>query len=355
MHIAVIRETHRVGKMALSPGEYVIEDINAAELLARDLCRLREPDVTVRSFDSSLDWNGKRILLVRPGGFGDLLFLTPCIAEIKRRWPQSIVNVACFPQYRDALEGNPDVDAFEEYPVAVCAFDSYDAHVWLENYIERDPKAKEIHVIDLLSERLGLEVSDTSDKRMRFHLTAEEMAAALERYPRNSKKRAGIQVFSSSPVRSYPPKLTVETARELMRRGWELFLFGSPGQVNSDSGPGIVNLTQRQPPASFRESAAILKTCDVCIAPDSSLCHIAGILEIPTVALYGSFPWQLRTAYAPSIYAINGHGPCAPCFHHSRGGQVFPEGKPCALTGECNVLGSIEPRRIVAKVEALFE
>lgn len=351
MYIAVVHESFREGAFGMDKGEFLMEDVNAAELLANGLVRLKEPSIEMKSFDASADWNGRKILFVRPGGFGDLLFLTPCLAEIKRRWPGAIIHVACFPAYRGALIGNANVGSFEKYPVSVQSFRSYDAHVWLEGFIEKDPDAKKIHVVDLLAERLGIEIKN---KQMQFFLMPEEIAMAHERYPRR-RKRVGVQFFASSPVRSYPAKLMVETCRGLMKQGWDVFLFGSPGQINSDSGPGLVNLTQRNPPVTFRESAAILKTCDVCIAPDSALCHVAGALDIPTVALYGPFPWQLRTAYAPSVHAISGHGACSPCFHHSRGWQVLPKGKPCSLSGECDVLGTIEPRRIISKVEALCQ
>lgn len=351
MYIAVAHESFSKGSLHMDAGEFLLEDINAGELLANGVVRLKKPNVELKPFDASLDWNGRKILFVRPGGFGDLLFLTPCLAEIKRRWPQAIINVACFSTYQDALSGNPDVDAFEQYPIPIGVFQSYDAHVWLEGFIEKDPDSQKIHVIDLLAKRLGIEIDD---KRMRFFLQPEEIALAQERYPRR-KKRVGVQFFASSPVRSYPAKLMVKACRELMQQGWEVFLFGATGQINSDDGPGLVNLTKRTPPVTFRESAAILKTCDACIAPDSALCHVAGALGVPTVALYGPFPWQLRTAYALSVHAISGHGACAPCFHHSRGWQVFPKGKPCSLSGECNVLGTIEPRRIVAKVKSLCQ
>jgi heptosyltransferase-2 len=116
----------------------------------------------------------------------------------------------------------------------------------------------------------------------------------------------------------------------------------------------LVNLTQLPEPPNFRQSAALLATCDAVVAPDSALCHLAGALNLPTVALYGPFPWALRTAYALRTVALSGHGPCAPCFHHERAGEVWPEGKPCAKSGRCEVLATIEPERILAKLEKML-
>jgi ADP-heptose:LPS heptosyltransferase len=100
---------------------------------------------------------------------------------------------------------------------------------------------------------------------------------------------------------------------------------------------------------TFAQSAGVLAQCDVVLAPDSAIAHLAGALKLPTVALYGSFPWQARTAYAPTIRALQVSMACAPCYWHGRG-SAFPSHGPCARTGRCEVLAQIEPQRVVREV-----
>ena len=45
-------------------------------------------------FNLNLDYNGKTICLLRGGGFGDLLMLTPLIRELKNRWSTCEIHVA---------------------------------------------------------------------------------------------------------------------------------------------------------------------------------------------------------------------------------------------------------------------
>jgi ADP-heptose:LPS heptosyltransferase len=341
--------------LKLPAGKYLAENINTGEFMAREWCIAWCPDgVEYKPFGPSQDWNGKSVLFVRPGGYGDLLFLTPCFAEIKRRWPGVKIKVACFDHYFDIYGDNPDVDGLISYPVSVDAWNTFDAQVWLENSIEIGPEGRTKHVVDLYAERLGLEIED---KRMKYFITMDERLTAFNDFPRQltmfgtkKKPRVGIQISASGPSRTYPH--TKDVAVALWKAGWEVFMFGFPGEVETDSPSGVVNFTKlRGSGATFRESCAALATCDVCVAPDSALCHVAGALGVPTVALYGPFPWKLRTTYAPKTFALNGNGACAPCFWHQRGGQLFPPHGPCAKTGRCEVLAGIDPDRVVAEVE----
>src|SRR2546425_317892 len=124
MHIVTITVPNPLGMPV--GGSYLSEDVNAGEMLSRGWCRVEHAGVTVKKFDPALDWTGRKILFVRPGGFGDLLFMTPTFAELKRRFPALEIYVACFERYRGALENNPDVTGFLSYPVPVDQWDGFD-------------------------------------------------------------------------------------------------------------------------------------------------------------------------------------------------------------------------------------
>lgn len=360
MHVATVTEKNPLG---LAPGEYVCEDVSAGQMLANGWAEsVSKKELKGRPFDDKLGWDERRILFVRPGGFGDLLFLTPTIAEIKRRFPKVQIYVACFDRFKPVLLNNPDVTDVISYPVPlseireqkedaeVCWHD-FDAIIWLEGIIEKNPEALNTHAVDLIAKRCAL---DLTDRRMRYFVTKEELAAAITEFPKKSErdKRVGIQMTASGHCRMYPHML--EVAKKLWMDGREVFLFGGPGEIKTNEPDGIVNLMMLG--KSFRESCAILMTCDVLVAPDSALTHVAGALNIPCVALYGPFPWTLRTAYAPKTFALQGQGACAPCFHHALPGRhQFPLHGPCNKTGRCEVLGSIKPERVIREVEKKLE
>ena len=131
-----------------------------------------------------------------------------------------------------------------------------------------------------------------------------------------------------------------------------MYLMGSPGQFQAGGDSAVVNLAQHG--LTFRQSAAFLESCDCFFGPDSSLLHAAGALDVPAVGVFGAYPWKLRTAYYTSVVAIQGIDGCslAPCFHqdHSWTG-TFPANGPCMQTGQCSVLVSIDPKRVIAKIK----
>lgn len=332
------------------PGKYIAETVNTGEFLAQGWCDEVHTmsEGLIIPFDPAKDWNDKEILVERPGGYGDILFLTPALHQIKTQWPCANITVACLPRFNAILHNNPDVATLQPYPLPAYLWSTYDAHIWLENYIENNPLAHSMHPIDILSERLSLVIAD---KRMRYHATLEEQAVAREVFQRTTKKRVGVQLQASSICRSYPDIAGICAA--LHFAGYEVFMFGAEGSLKMheswENKPDLVNLTARG--LSFRQSCAVLTTCDALVAPDSALCHVAGALDIPCVALFAPFPWQLRTKYAPKTKALTGHCDISPCFHHSRPATGdFPAGQPCAEVGRCIALEMIPIERIVREV-----
>lgn len=116
--------------------------------------------------------------------------------------------------------------------------------------------------------------------------------------------------------------------------------------------PGVVNLTQIPSAPDFRESAAIMATCDCVITPDSAALHLASALNIPCVALFAAFDPATRVT-SDKCFVLRGVGECVGCSFHSCGFDQWPEGKVCYKVGQCIPLAQIQPERIGAKVMQL--
>lgn len=332
----------------IEPGEYLVEDVNGAQLLLLANGGEMKPLNQSRPFDEKTDWNGKKILFVRVGGFGDVILLTPVLREVKRRWPDAIVHVSCMSAYAPVLNNLPFVDKTIGFPIKRSVAEDYDAWVFFEKAIEHNPRASEIHMTDLFAEITGL--SDVKDKRPAFQLTSNEMIWVLEAYPRvDGTRRLCVQVAAGASCRTYPPEQTERVINAFAQKGWEIFLLDEAGRLKMGEKENVRNLSHSR--LTFRQSAAVISGSDCLLAPDSALLHVAGALGVPAVGLYGPFPWKLRTAYCPTTHALEGSGPCAPCFHHVHLQNYFPKNGPCYKTGRCEVLAGIKPERIVQKVE----
>jgi ADP-heptose:LPS heptosyltransferase len=221
----------------------------------------------------------------------------------------------------------------------------------LENLIEFSAEARTLHAVDLFAAAIGVEL--TEGKHLDYEPTPAQRAEAAARFAAGQRKRVAVQLTASSGSRTYPRHLLPPLFAALLEEGFDLVLCGSPGQLPMPSTARVLNLTSQEAPVSFGVTCAVLVDCHAVIAPDSALCHSAAAMGRPVVALYGSFPWKLRTAYQPTVRALTGHAPCAPCFWHARGGQEYPADQPCATAGHCVALGDITPERIVAEIKKI--
>jgi len=296
-------------------------------------------------------WNGNltkkldadTILLIRSGGAGDLLFLTPAIRALKKRLPWVKIYVATLYEYRWILATNPYIESIIDFPMEESRCHEFDWIIPLEGAIEN---AKDKHAVDVIAEACGVELADKQTEYHPFY--QPEYYDAL--FPRKAgKKRIAVQAISNSPVRTYPKMNHVFGMLDNM--GYETVIYGEPCKLPT-KGRNVIDLTTAG--MSWQQNVDMLQTCDGMVGPDSSITHFAASLSIPTVAVYGSFPWQLRTAYQPSVRALSGNGECAGCQWHGNGGRVFPEGKPCNEAGKCVVLDSVDPERVVKELKKLI-
>lgn len=353
MHILTLDHELRLASNDLiTPGKYIAEDINGSQLLFHAGGGQMTPLTEKRPFDETKDWNGKSILVVRVGGLGDLTLLTPVLREIKRRWPQAHLSISCMKEFGQALQHLPYINEILAFPVKLEEAEKFDAWIFYENAIERNPDAKTMHSVDVYAKMIGLSDCDEFHKRQDYRVTMREQIWAEEAFPRTEgKRRLVVQVSASARCRTYPEKKLQEVVHTMLQKGWEVFLMDRPGTMKVDEPPpGLILMADGY---NFRQRCAVIANSDCVLAPDSSLAHIAGALGIPCIALYGPFPWQVRTKYSPTTLGINGVGKCAPCFHHVHLNNHFPKNCPSASKGICEVLDSIPPVRIVAKIETL--
>lgn len=353
MHLLTLKTRVDLGpKDSVEPGDYLVEDVNGAQLIVLagggDMREVEWPIFPA-------DFTPSSVLFIRAGGFGDLVLMTPVLREHKARFPNCKIGVATMPHYAPVLENLPFIDEIVAYPVPVAVADQYEKWIPFENSIEQNPRAKEVHMTELFGEIAG--VNSITDLKPAYTVRIHEGVTALARHPRKAGlRRVCIQVGASAVCRTYPHPLLGQAVGTLLRRGWEVFLLGSPGEATlpDKKHENLHNLTADG--ISFRESCAVLNTSDAFIGCDSALLHVAGALGVPAVGLYGPFPWKLRTAHCPTTVALTGAGfACAPCFHHMNTARQnhFPPQCPTAKDRHCGVLAAIKPERIVAKVEEI--
>ena len=346
------------------PADYLIEDRNGAEIMMQQprLKATMSPwENTYRAGDP------KNILVVGTAGFGDTFLLTPVLRELKSLWPEATLRISCHPEYRQVYIGLPYIDGYAPYPLPVEYLKSVDRVYTLEHSVQFNDLAKVEHMTDRFAHHFGLK--DFPSKKPDYRMSSDERRWIVEKFPRGTRKRLAVQLQAGVRCRTYPawipkePGSNGQVEREpkleavitgLIKDGWEVALLGRPGDSKVTNVPHVLNIASVG--LSFRQSVAYLTTCDAFLGPDSSLLHAAGTLDVPAVGLFGPYPWQLRTKYYTSVFAIQGKEGCpiAPCHWVSWPGLLpFPPDGPCMAKGVCVPLASITPDRIIAKVQQI--
>ena len=311
-------------------------------------------DVSYQEFRPVFDLNGKEILVIRCGGAGDILFCFPLLKEIKRRWPKCKLTFACHDSYHFITKNCDAIDKVEKFPIKVSDVPKDAFVINLEGAVE---ESQGFHAVDAMFWRAGLPLpqKEQIEKDLIYVPNKDQVSLMLNRWPKKQGiKRIGYQWRASSPVRSYPHNNSCILVTNLLNLDYEVVLMGEPNSVQvKDSHPNLINLTESG--LTWEESIAFLKTCDLVIGPDSSSIHFAGAMDIPALGLYGPFKWQYRTSYFKSVWCFQATGPCAPCYHHSNNKNgLLPENKPCSKTMECEILRTIEPARVINKIQKIL-
>lgn len=320
----------------LQPGEWLLQDDHAFILAAQ----APRGTASIRPWLQGEGGDRCGTVILRSGAIGDLLLASPAIEAFRKKHPGEVVGVACFQRHIEVV--GTESWTFFEYPVPFSLAENFRRLISLENVIEMATERGQ-HATDAFADALGVIVTDY---RPVYEVTEEEKAQAPART--HGKPRVAIHLRSSSHIRDYPLKKWFEVISTLVARGWEVMLLGNNDQVKNL--PLSVKDCSKM---GFRQAAAVLATCDVFAGVDSSFFNLCPALDVPAVGLFGPVDWKTRIKDLSKQLALKGDG-CEPCHWTSRtGGRDFPAGKPCNKDGCCVLLDSIEPKRIVAKIEKM--
>ncbi len=131
---------------------------------------------------------------------------------------------------------------------------------------------------------------------------------------------AGTALFKNHIRRRWDPAKFAELAKRLTAElGANVLLFGGPDDVEANTviqklaGDAVIPVETK----SILDSIAVMQHLKVFVSNDSALMHVAGALQLPTVAIFGPtnevyvHPWKTR-------YTIVQTGiECRPCFIYS--------------------------------------
>jgi len=305
------------------------------------------------------DLFGKKILCLRHGGIGDILFLSTAVNILhkRKRYDSSnnlSIDIATSKVCEDVLINHPAIDHIINPPIDLDIWNSYDYHITFEGLIEESPLSKTMNAYDLFLLPFGFTPNrvSASDKIPEIFINKEEIPIILKKLNHNlseTKKKIGIQLAASSKLRSYPMFKFKQLIDSLDKTKYDIYIFGNQIQAGliqsfvEVSPENVFNASSN----NLRDSIILASLLDLMIAPDSSFIHIAAALRIPVIGLYGPFPSQLRMLYFKNAIGIDAKTKCSPCFRHG--------GLPCSKGDPSPCLNLITPEHILGAIEELLK
>lgn len=273
------------------------------------------------------------LLVIRSlGGIGDILMTTPAVRQLHEDFPMAKITYATD---RHSTVGDDYYQLVKNAGFINEVLDvrrmnkaAYDAWVDITSVCiryENGGTGPPLNRIDIFSRACGI-------PRLRnplpfYQVEPEERAWALKTLApvrADGKYAVFLHTASFDAKRCWP----VSKYRELLdlaavERPDVMFLVSDFNNVLPDrrNYRNVLDVTN----PNIRELAATIGQADLFIGPDSGPMHIAGTLGVPSLALFGSIPYQARTNYYPETTAVTPPkyvcgGPClyAKCQFNTR-------------------------------------
>jgi len=330
-------------------GEYTVEDLQKGkfyimsdaihqmiQVLAPGVFGLEIPFHEVYNEYKGQSLGNKRVLAIRHGGGGDILFMSTAMKIVKRRNPEAKISLGVGAQYRPLVEGESEFYKIYDLPILLDDWNNYHYHAYFEGLIEGSREAEEFNAYDLFIKSVGYDPKEVpaADKIPHININAYALfrvGEVFDKQFKNGRPRVGIQAMTSTSIRNYPPSLWPAVAEKLIKRGFDVYFLGSTAQSHM-----IGNLCEAVGANCYNgvfeklvDSLALASQMNYFIGPDSLFIHVAGALGRPVVGIYGPFKSALRMQYFKSAIGIDVEVGCSPCFMHGHFPCYKGDPSPC--------------------------
>jgi heptosyltransferase II len=274
--------------------------------------------------------NIKRVLIVQPAKLGDMVCTTPLFREIKNKYSEMKITVACSSVNKEILKGNPNVDDYldlqqlknqkNKFDVAIItgvdffsAVDLFTANIKcisIANIIEGYSPFVTIDYKLILpffiksSRRIGayapqerldtlsiLNIHSTNTKKdLYFSKDAQKKAEELIK---ENYFYVGLSLSAGNKIKEWPINRFVELTKYILQKpNTKIVLIGSKDDKeysskflsNFQDAENIIDLTGE---ISIDELKAVISKLNIFIAVDTGPIYIAEAFNVPTIDIIG--------------------------------------------------------------------
>ena len=307
------------------------------------------------------------ILIRGTNWIGDAILTLPAMASIRATYPLAHIAVLAKPWVADIYKFFSDVDEIiiyeDKYDTPAGVFrmanmlkeKNFDAAILLQNAIEaaiiafvariplragynsdarglllthsvkRTKEIRKVHQIDYYLEMVKALGCVTVDRQMRLEtrINLQDAQNIVQKYiPETNKAIIGIAPGATyGPAKRWLPDRFAGVADKLSESfPMQGILFGSKAdwdvaeKVRAAARTKLINLAGK---TNLQEAIYLISQCRLFISNDSGLMHIAGALNIPTVAIFGSTNPVTTSPAGNKTTIVHSNVSCSPCLEET--------------------------------------
>jgi heptosyltransferase-2 len=307
------------------------------------------------------------ILIRGTNWIGDAILTLPAMASIRATYPLAHIAVLAKPWVADIYKFFSDVDEIiiyeDKYDTPAGVFrmanmlkeKNFDAAILLQNAIEaaiiafvariplragynsdarglllthsvkRTKEIRKVHQIDYYLEMVKALGCVTVDRQMRLEtrINLQDAQNIVQKYiPETNKAIIGIAPGATyGPAKRWLPDRFAGVADKLSESfPMQGILFGSKAdwdvaeKVRAAARTKLINLAGK---TNLQEAIYLISQCRLFISNDSGLMHIAGALNIPTVAIFGSTNPITTSPAGNKTIIVHQNVSCSPCIEET--------------------------------------
>ncbi len=318
--------------------------------------------------NKSLPREGINSILIRGTNWiGDAILTLPAVASICATYPRAHISVLAKPWVADIYKLFSDVDEVIIYenkydtPAGVFRLAnvlkkrSFDAAILLQNAIEsaiiafaariplragydsdgrglllthsvkRTKEIRKVHQIDYYLEMVKTLGCVSVDRQMRLEsrINLHDAENVVKKYlPETNKTIIGIAPGATyGPAkRWFPDRFAAVVDKLCDSEPLQGIIFGSKAdwevaeEVRETARNDLINLAGK---TDLLEAIYLISQCRLFLSNDSGLMHIAGALNIPTVAIFGSTNSVTTSPAGNKITIVHQDVDCSPCLEET--------------------------------------
>jgi heptosyltransferase-2 len=308
-----------------------------------------------------------KILIRGTNWIGDAILTLPAIASIRATYPQAHLTVLVKPWVADIYRLFSDIDeliiyenkydnvlgvlrlaqvlrkkkfaaaillqnAIEAAIMSLAAginiragYDSDGRGILLTHRVYRTREIRQVHQIDYYLEMVKALGCVPVDKEMHLETKINRLDAqsVLQKYiPDLQNEIIGIAPGATyGPAKRWFPERFAAVADKIAETfGCRIILLGGKSdhhtaeEVRRLARTGLLNLAGK---TNLKEAVYLISRCRLFISNDSGLMHIAGALNIPTIAIFGSTNPQTTSPPGKQSIVVRQEVSCSPCLQET--------------------------------------